>query len=54
MQGEEDQTWRRDTYVLMEPGKAEEFVDEEELRVRLKGWLENWPGTSLPPYLARF
>ncbi|XP_071735101.1 protein CHLORORESPIRATORY REDUCTION 7, chloroplastic [Rutidosis leptorrhynchoides] len=43
-----------DTYVLMEPGKAEEFVNEEELRLRLKGWLENWPGTSLPPDLARF
>nr|KAJ0222390.1 hypothetical protein LSAT_V11C200082350 [Lactuca sativa] len=43
-----------DTYVLMEPGKAEEFVDEEELRARLKNWLENWPGTSLPPDLARF
>ncbi|KAK1410173.1 hypothetical protein QVD17_36708 [Tagetes erecta] len=43
-----------DTYVLMEPGKAEEFVNEEELRLRLKGWLENWPATSLPPDLARF
>lgn len=43
-----------DTYVLMEPGKAEEFVNEEELRGRLKGWLENWPNSSLPPDLARF
>ncbi|KAM0001513.1 putative protein CHLORORESPIRATORY REDUCTION 7 [Helianthus debilis subsp. tardiflorus] len=43
-----------DTYVLMEPGKAEEFVNEEELRERLKGWLENWPAESLPPDLARF
>ncbi|KAJ0729521.1 putative protein CHLORORESPIRATORY REDUCTION 7 [Helianthus annuus] len=43
-----------DTYVLMEPGKAEEFVNEEELRDRLKGWLENWPAESLPPDLARF
>ncbi|XP_076891560.1 protein CHLORORESPIRATORY REDUCTION 7, chloroplastic-like [Bidens hawaiensis] len=43
-----------DTYVLMEPGKAEEFVNEEELRDRLKGWLENWPAGSLPPDLARY
>ncbi|KAL7190603.1 hypothetical protein ACSBR2_022811 [Camellia fascicularis] len=43
-----------DTYVLMEPGKNEEFVTKDELRDRLKGWLENWPGKSLPPDLARF
>ncbi|MCD7460195.1 hypothetical protein HAX54_043053 [Datura stramonium] len=43
-----------DTYVLMEPGKSEEFVTEEELREKLKGWLENWPGKTLPPDLARF
>ncbi|XP_009588663.1 protein CHLORORESPIRATORY REDUCTION 7, chloroplastic [Nicotiana tomentosiformis] len=43
-----------ETYVLMEPGKSEEFVTEEELRDRLKGWLENWPGNELPMDLARF
>ncbi|KAG6530510.1 protein CHLORORESPIRATORY REDUCTION 7, chloroplastic-like [Zingiber officinale] len=43
-----------DTYVLMEPGKSEEFVSEDELRVRLKGWLQNWPYKALPPDLARF
>ncbi|CAN6470809.1 unnamed protein product [Victoria cruziana] len=43
-----------DTYVLMEPGMGEVFVSEEELKSRLKFWLENWPGGSLPPDLSRF
>ncbi|XP_058179373.1 protein CHLORORESPIRATORY REDUCTION 7, chloroplastic [Rhododendron vialii] len=42
------------TYLLLEPGKNEEFVSEEELRDRLKGWLDNWPGQALPPDLAKF
>ena len=41
-------------YVLIEPGKDEVFVDLEELRTRLRGWLENWPNSSLPDDLSRF
>ncbi|KAG6548671.1 hypothetical protein Mapa_009825 [Marchantia paleacea] len=42
-----------DTYVLMEPGEEEVFVNELELRQRLKSWLVNWPGNELPEDLAK-
>lgn len=40
--------------MLLEPGKAEEFVTEEELKLRLKTWIENWPSDELPPDLSKF
>lgn len=50
---------RTETYVLLEPGEEEKFVTEEELKARLKYWLENGAGQvgksgGLPPDLARF
>jgi hypothetical protein len=43
-----------DNFVLLEPDQEEEFVTQADLKEKLRPYLENWPGKSLPDDLASF
>lgn len=43
-----------DNFVLLEPDEDETFVSQIELKEKLRPYLENWPGKSLPDDLASF
>ncbi|KAH9290324.1 hypothetical protein KI387_034441, partial [Taxus chinensis] len=46
---------RSETYVFLEPGKDEQFVTLDELKERLKEWLETWPeDLEMPVDLTKF
>ncbi|XP_057853166.1 protein CHLORORESPIRATORY REDUCTION 7, chloroplastic [Cryptomeria japonica] len=46
---------RSETYVFLEPAKDEQFVTLDELKEKIKGWLERWPkDLEMPMDLTKF